>query len=75
MALEILALAIVLAGLLAGVWIVARLSQQIEALTREVRDLNASYRAEIRRLDERADLLHEKMGRLEIFVGGKGRHS
>lgn len=73
MALEILALAIVLAGLLAGVWIVARLSQQIEALTREVRDLNASYRSEIRRLDERADTLHTTIGRLEVIAGGKGR--
>jgi hypothetical protein len=73
MALEILALVIVLAGLLAGVWIVARLSQQIEALTREVRDLNASYRSEIRRLDERADTLHSQIGRLEVIAGGKGR--
>lgn len=74
MALEILALAIVLAGLLAGVWIVARLSQQIEALTREVRDLNASYHTEIRRLDERADALHTKIGHLGVIEGGKGRH-
>ena len=73
MALEILALAIVLAGLLAGVWIVARLSQQIEALTREVRELNSRYRDEIRRLDERVDTLHSQIGRLEVIAGGKGR--
>ena len=73
MALEILALVIVLAGLLAGVWIVARLSQQIEALTREVRELNSRYRDEIRRLDERVDTLHNQIGRLEVIAGGKGR--
>jgi hypothetical protein len=72
-ALEILALVIVLAGLLAGVWIVARLSQQIEALTREVRELNSRYRDEIRRLDERVDTLHNQIGRLEVIAGGKGR--
>lgn len=74
MVLEVLSLAIVLAGLLAGVWIVARLSQQIEALTREVRELNASYRTEIRRLDERADSINNQLGRLEYIAGGKGRH-
>lgn len=74
MLLEVLALSLVTSGLLAGCWIVARLSGQIDALLRDVRQMHDQHRTEMKALQERVDDTHRKLGRLEVIAGGRGRH-
>lgn len=72
MAFELVALAIIVAAIAIGAWLVGKLSGQIEVLIREVRESHKRSNDEIHRLDLRVDDIHRTVGRLDVISGGKG---
>lgn len=70
---ELVAVAVLVAGIACGTWMVAKLAGQIELLIREVREAHKRSTDEIHRLDQRVDDLHRQVGRLDVISGGRSK--